>query len=53
MSAATPNVMPVIEMKVLSEMVRVRRLARRYRSPTKISYGKVTTVSPVEVEEKE
>ena len=35
MSAATPNVIPVIEMKVLSEMVRVRRLARRYRSPTK------------------
>ena len=28
---------PAIETKVLSEMVRLRRFARRYRSPTKIS----------------
>jgi hypothetical protein len=32
--AATPNVMPATETNVFSEMVRWRRLARRYLSPT-------------------
>src|SRR5689334_24328219 len=37
--AATPSVIPVTETKVFKEMVRFRRLARRYRRPTTISYG--------------
>src|SRR5512138_3234437 len=37
--AATPRVIPVTDTNVFSEMVRLRRLARRYRRPTTISYG--------------
>jgi hypothetical protein len=36
-NAATPKVIPVTETKVFNEMVRLRRLARKYRRPTKIS----------------
>ena len=35
--AATPSVIPAIETMVLKEMVRLRRFARRYRNPMKIS----------------
>ena len=35
--AATPRVMPVTETNVLSEIVRLRRFARKYRKPTTIS----------------
>src|ERR687898_903974 len=38
-NAATPKVIPVTETNVFNEMVRFRRLARKYRRPTKISYG--------------
>ena len=38
-NAATPKVIPVTETTVFKEIVRLRRLARRYRRPTKISYG--------------
>src|SRR5512133_3361123 len=38
-NAATPSVIPVTDTKVFKEMVRLRRLARRYRRPTTISYG--------------
>src|SRR6476619_2101943 len=37
--AATPKVIPVTETTVFREIVRLRRLARRYRRPTTISYG--------------
>src|SRR6476660_3368861 len=37
--AATPKVMPVTETTVFREIVRLRRLARRYRRPTTVSYG--------------
>ena len=35
--AVTSNVMPAMDTNVLSEIVRLRRLARKYRRPTKIS----------------
>ena len=36
-STATPSAMPIIETRELTPMERVRRLARRYRSPTRSS----------------